>query len=104
MHGRGTAPQERVLEVENWRGGHLYGAAARYGPASVEKGVEALFSGLNRVCRQFRRIRVTAGRGGAVRLLQREHHGPGRDGAHQSCPRALLERAGDGKLTVSPAA
>lgn len=97
--GRSELPCPVLPGGAEGRGGHLYGAAEDTA-AHVEKGVD-LFFRVDNVYRN-RRICVTSS-GEELCSFSREHMAPG-EMEHIVLPKRLLERAGDGKLTVSLAA
>ena len=80
--------------------GVTYTVPQKIRPAHVEKGVD-LFFRVDNVYRN-RRICVTSA-GEELCSFSREHMAPG-EMEHIVLPKRLLERAGDGKLTVSLAA
>ena len=94
-----SSPALSCLEVQNGAG-VTYTVPQKIRPAHVEKGVD-LFFRVDNVYRN-RRICVTSS-GEELCSFSREHMAPG-EMEHIVLPKRLLERAGDGKLTVSLAA
>ena len=94
-----VSPALSCLEVQNGAG-VTYTVPQKIRPAHVEKGVD-LFFRVDNVYRN-RRICVTSS-GEELCSFSREHMAPG-EMEHIVLPKRLLERAGDGKLTVSLAA
>ena len=94
-----SSPALSCLEVQNGAG-VTYTVPQKIRPAHVEKGVD-LFFRVDNVYRN-RRICVTSA-GEELCSFSREHMAPG-EMEHILLPKRLLERAGDGELTVSLAA
>ena len=94
-----SSPALSCLEVQNGAG-VTYTVPQKIRPAHVEKGVDVFFR-VDNVYRN-RRICVTSS-GEELCSFSREHMAPG-EMEHIVLPKRLLERAGDGKLTVSLAA
>lgn len=94
-----SSPALSCLEVQNGAG-VTYTVPQKIRPAHVEKGVD-LFFRVDNVYRN-RRICVTSA-GEELCSFSREHMAPG-EMEHIVLPKRLLERAGDGELTVSLAA
>lgn len=94
-----SSPALSCLEVQNGAG-VTYTVPQKIRPAHVEKGVDVFFR-VDNVYRN-RRICVTSA-GEELCSFSREHMAPG-EMEHILLPKRLLERAGDGELTVSLAA